>query len=408
MDKQTIDDADITVTSATQSVEDVKARLAAPKEPAADPDAALDPTLEEEVESPKSDAEVSEAARKLRQEAGSQKSDAEVSKSAQVLRQRRSLKDKREKLTADITLYEENLRELGGAVPAFEKVEYKNAQHEIDSLTRRSKELLEATNKHLKDRKRAPVAAVPPVVAPPPAVVPAAAAAAPAPKAEFAFETWEQWQEKHPEDDYTAFLDARQDARYAWKVEQDKSAAAQQAAEKADADATAASLAAEQTFKAEHEDYDVKVAPFMEWAIKAVDAKHPAALALQKVIRREGANAPALSYYLATHEAEVNRLFASPTAAAFYETIGEIRYAAKVAAGASPATAPAAAAAAAAPAAARPAAKPPHDAPAPLAETPGSAHHARTAAQIAEDSEFADDYIAAREKDLGIRPAARA
>jgi hypothetical protein len=370
---------DITVTTATRTEDEVRASLGVPAEKKADPPPADDtktteppaatPELEDEADSDAPDPEVSEAARKLRM------GRADVRKT---------------RLRDDITLYEDNIRSLGGAVPPpLEKKEYANAQAEIDALSRRKNELLREFNKTLKNKPAAPAA--------PPKPQPIARPAAPAagdPKAAadpnrptFEFANFDEWQAKHPEKDYTDYTDARTDARHEHLRRVDAYDAEQTARVQAEHDAVTTIESAITTFKAEHADYD-EVTQACN-----LDALGPNRLEVfRAAMLREGTNAPALLYHLAKNPAEVSRLGQTRTPVDLLAVIGELRYAARTSAPA----APAAAVAAAAPAAP---AKPVTSAPAPMRPVGGSATPTRTAADAAADTEDADEYIARRKRE---------
>jgi hypothetical protein len=367
---------DITVTTATRTEDEVRASLGVPVEKKADPPPADDtktteppaatPELEDEADSDAPDPEVSEAARKLRM------GRADVRKT---------------RLRDDITLYEDNIRSLGGAVPPpLEKKEYANAQAEIDALSRRKNELLREFNKTLKNKPAAPAAAkVPPPARPaaPAAGDPKAAADPNQPKFEFA--SFDEWQAKHPEKDYTDYTDARSDARYEHNRRVDAYHAEQTARVQAERDAVTTVESAIETFKAAHPNYDEVTTACN------LDALGPNRLEVfRAAMLREGTNAPALLYHLATNPAEVSRLAQTRTPVDLLAVIGELRYAARTSAPAASAAAPAAPAAPA---------KPVTSAPAPMRPVGGSATPTRTAADASADTEDADEYIARRRRE---------
>lgn len=371
---------DITVTTATRTEDEVRASLGVPAEKKDEPPAddtktpeppAATPELEDEADSDAPDPEVSEAARRLRM------GRADVRKT---------------RLRDDITLYEDNIRSLGGTVPPpLDKKDYANAQAEIDALSRRKNELLREFNKTLKAKPAAPAAP-----RPQPPARPAAPPAAGDPKAAadpnqptFAFESFDEWQATHPDKDYTDYTDARSDARYDHNRRVDAYHAEQTARVQAERDAVTTVESAIDTFKAAHPNYDEVTSACN------LDALGPNRLQVfRAAMLREGVNAPALLYHLATHPTEVARLAETQTPVDLLAVIGELRYAARTSAPAASAAAPAAPAAPA---------KPVTSAPAPMRPVGGSATPTRTAAEAAADTDDADEYIARRLRELSGR-----
>lgn len=384
---------DLTVTTATRTEAEVRASLGQP-EPAAAP----------VVETPAPPAGQADAV----DDADIQDPvDPNASEAARTLRANR-LSERKTRMQADIALYEDNVKRLGGTVKPLEPREYKKPQDELDHLARRRHELLDATNKLLRERPapKAPAAAAsqppPPAAAQPPATRPAAPAA-PAP---FSFPTWEQYQEKHPDKDYTDWLDARGDAREDWKestrrVERDRNEAERRAyADHVETQRLAREFTtAQDAFKATHPDYD-EVLQRTDYPPEA----HPAAVEMvNKLVTRSGKHGPAILHFLGNNAEERTALFLSKSQGDLLQTFGEIKYAALKATGlssaaAAAASAPAApAAAASAPAAAAPApSRPATNAPAPLTDVRAGASDTRTLQQVAEDSDDADEYIERR------------
>lgn len=371
---------DITVTTATRTEDEVRTALGVPvekktdappvDEKKADEPPAATPELEEEADSDAPDPDVSEAARKLRS------GRADVRKT---------------RLRDDITLYEDNIRALGGKVPApLEKKEYANAQAEIDALARRRNELLREFNKTLKAKPAKPAVAAPPARPAAPVAADGQPAAADPNAPTFEFPSFDDWQAKHADKDYTDYQDARTDARHDFNRRVDAYHADQAAQVQQQRDAVTTVESAIETFKVEHPDYDEVTSACN------LDALGPHRLnVLRAAMLREGANAPALLYHLATNPTEVSRLAETRTPADLLAAVGEIRFAART-----PAPAAAAPAAAVAPA---PPAKPITRAPAPMQTVGGSATPTRTAADAANDTEDADEYIARRHRELNPR-----
>jgi hypothetical protein len=216
----------------------------------------------------------------------------------------------------------------------------------------------------------------------------ATAAAIPA-APEFTFPTWEEWSTKNPDAEYHQYTDARTDARYAFNDHQrqaEETRTRDTAKRKEGFDALKAHEAA---FTTDHPDYDDVIATI---SIAGVD---PSLIVdLQALLVKSGVAAPGINYFLGKNPDEAQRLLRSANRAAMTETFGEIKYAAKAQSVAQPAAEPAAAAPV------RPAAKPATNAPAPVSETRGAATSTRTTQQLAEDDDDADAYIAARTREL--------
>lgn len=349
------DDA-ITVTSATQTEDEVRASFG---QPAADPPPAP-------VAAPASAAPDAAA---LDQEADGPKPDAEVSEAARTLR--RSRADQRKA----------------------------KIQGEINDLTRTR----EHERSELERERRERAAAAPPKPASAPAAVaPAPAAADAAPK--FAFPDFDTWQAAgHPDDDYDAYTDARSDARDAWREGVKKATAAHEEktrleteTQRADATRVEQFIAHEATYEAAHADYRevlkrVAIPMMADPATgKAVEA--PIVRPFKDLLFRTGDKAPQILYFLGNNPADAERLFASTNPASLIEHFTEIKL--KATQALSPAAAPAAGLTLVPP---RPS-KPVTDAPAPLEAVPGGAHHTPSLQQLAEDSEDADAYIARRKQ----------
>lgn len=206
---------------------------------------------------------------------------------------------------------------------------------------------------------------------------------------DFQFPTWEEWSIKHPDKEYHQYTDARSDARYDFndqKKQAEDTRTRDTAKRKEGFDALKAHEAA---FTTDHPDYDEVIASI------SIDGVDPTLIVdLQALLVKSGAAAPGINYYLGKHPEDATRLLRAPTRAALHETFGEIKYAAKTQGVAQPAAEPAAAVPV------RPPAKPATNAPAPVSETRGAATSTRTTQQLAEDDDDADAYIAARQKEL--------
>lgn len=388
-----LSDADITVTSATRSEDEMRADLGAPAD-APKPAAA------------KPDDKAPEA-KVVEQEADSDRPDPDVSEAARTLRKNRA-SDRVGRLKADITLYEDNLKSIGGTPPTFEKRTYANAQAEIDHLTRRRHELLTEFNKTLKQPRRpAPVAAP---ARPAAATLPAGTEVKPDELPTFEFPSWEEYQLKNPEADYTKYLDERDVARDAHKdkirdIKENRRVQSER--DEANArwrrDAVTSFNDSVATFKAAHADYDEVTSQIVLTPAGQDDS--PAVETLRRAVLREGANGPALLYHLAQHPEDLQKLTQSHGPADFLDAWTEVKYAVKAAAQAAPPpVAPVGDEPAVPP---RATAKPTTQAPAPLSPVSGGAVHTRTLNQIADDSEDADEYIEKRKEQLR-KPSARA
>lgn len=366
-------DDTITVTTATQTEAEVRSSLGLPaaepevpsKEPAAAEAVAITPEVE--ADSPKPDAEVSEAARKLR---GNR------------------ISERRSRLQADNQLYEDTVRRLGGAVEPFVAREYANPQAEIDALSRRRNLLLAETNRLLR-------IAPPNVPAQPkqPATEQPAADAAP----KFTFPSFEQYIVEHPDESHEQYMDARTDARMAWNREQEAARFQKTQAEQAK---TAAQQKYQKAFaehqdhtekyRADHPDYDAKLTGV------TFNCDPNLATDIHGLILDAGAAGPAILDYLADHRADLDRLLAVQNPQQLLRTFGaiEAKATSQTAAPAAPAQEPPAPR----PVAAAPAAKPVTDAPAPVEAVRGGAQTTRSLQSLADDSEDADAYIKERQR----------
>lgn len=370
-------DTDITVTTATAGEAEVRAALGEKAETPVDgkkaveaaPIAATEGESDDDVDGAKPDAEASEAGRTLR---------------------RNRTAERVTRLQSDIELYEDNIRRLGGTVTAFEKKTYDNPQAEIDAFSKRRNALLVDFNKILKNP---PARREEPPARRPAAAAPAKPAEATAPT--FEFPTFEAWQAKHPEADYTVYADARTDARFAFNRDQDAATAATAAAERASVEAVTNFKSAVDTFKVDHDDYDARTSAISLAQYEGL----PTLAAFQRSLLREGKNGPPILYYVAQHTDELHSLLTARTPAEFLESFGVLKHVVRSAT-AQPASAAAAVSAEPArPAApAKPAASPKTSAPAPLETVRGSATTTRTLQSIADDDEDADAYIEARRR----------
>lgn len=208
----------------------------------------------------------------------------------------------------------------------------------------------------------------------------------------FKFPTFAEYQEQHPEAEWEEYSDARSDARYEWKGQQEtaKAAATQQdSASRATYDAIGAAVEA---FKSEYGDYERMVDSFV--TPKEADGKTPTqqVVYLSKLVAQEAPErvGPTL-YWLANHPKVATALMEAKDLGAMLKGFGAVQAhvdtwleaeTAKKASGA--------------PAAKAVTTKPVPKAPVPLKEVKGQAEHTRTAAEIAEDDEDADAYIAKR------------
>lgn len=228
----------------------------------------------------------------------------------------------------------------------------------------------------------------------------------------FDFPTFEAWQEKNPDGDFTQYTDERTDARYAFnerKREATEQGKVQETRTKEIFDTVGVS---EKSFIEQHADYEevcskVKlVGEDREIDGQKVFVPSGGTVALQRALLRLGPDkAPVMNYYLGQHPDEAEALMRAPSPEVFLEMFGETRFKAlqaSTSAAAVPAgdSAKPAAAAATAATPAKPA-KPTPAAPDPLAAVRGSHTPQRTAADISDDDgEDADGYIEKRKAEL--------
>lgn len=379
MPKDQTPDADVTVTSATQSVAEVQRDLGI-VEPPAPVDAAI----------PAAVAAVPDADPDLEQEADSDRPDTQLSDAGRALRANR-LDTRVRKLKDDITLYEDTIRSAGGTPKAPEVRLYANPQAELDHLTRIKHDRMEEVNKAL--RAKPLVAAAPPVaVAPPPAAAPVAPLAAAPPVKTFTFETFEQWQEQHPDGDFVGYTMALNTAQWGFFQKQADDDRHQKAEAARYSEGLTKAQASVASYKATHPDYEAHVST-LRW-----DPESPQVRDLHGLLIDHPEDAPAVLDYLGTHPEAVAQILTANAQSKLYMAFAsiqtEVRLAAK-AASISGGTPPAAVVPSApAPVAA---AAPVTDAPAPATQVKGGAAHTRTLQQIADDGEDADAYIAARQ-----------
>lgn len=360
-----ISDADVTVTTATRSEAEVRESLGTTEPKAAV--AVVDEKPVVAATEPTPDAAVD-------QEAESTKPDAEVSQAARTLRLSRADKRKSKIQT-----------EIDELVHTREKT-----REDVDRLKKLRAEL--ATPPKPAD------AAVPK-----PDDKPAENAA---PK--FKFQTYEQYQAEHPNAPWEDYLEARDEAREVFSEarRKDTEAKGREAAERTRQDAEVRVAFEEtnthvQAFKAERPDFDDKLSSFsfpgVELSatgqlLKATNQY----LGLQKLLLRDPKAAPSILYYLATHHDDATRLSTAQTPTDLIEIFGEVKLAAR--------TATPAKAAGALPSVDAPV-KPRSSAPAPIDTVPGASSHARSSAQVSEaDGDDADSYIEQRRREQGLGP----
>lgn len=277
------------------------------------------------------------------------------------------------------------------------------------SRAKASETELESARAEIARLKAAPVTTTPsagtPPATEPPAIPP------------FRFESWDQYSEQHPEASHEDYLDARGDAREAWKTnktrierehaETERFTRERDSSMKAVAEDTARYVNA---FRAEHPEFDDAMTSAMDLPLPP--AMH-AAMVAQKTF------GPAIALYLAQHRDEAIRI----ATLAPIDQIGEIRDLANtLKAGQTPtpsgttgATPPSpgtpetpsapAPRATITPPAGTPS-RPLSDAPAPTSTVVGSATPTPSLAQLAAADEDADAYIVARQrqrKEMGLR-----
>lgn len=368
-------DVDVTVTSATQSLDAMKAEISGKPTAVAEPDAAAITAAREAAKQEDIagglDAEVLDEIDKL---------EPPPEKTIETAAERRARQSRQTK--------------------AILKEKAKRHKAETDTAT------LRAENDELKRRLAA--GTTPPPTSPgQPGAAPAAASPA-ATEPVFAFPSWEKYQETHPDADYPAYVDARTDARYQFNDTQRAQTAFREESVRQTKQQFARIGTAEQTFKAEHADYDEvtsKVQMVGTRDDKGNFIPAPATQALQGELLKLGDKAPLVNYWLGQYPEDALALMTAATPLVFLEKFAEVKL---MATGVLTST-PAAPAAKAPPAAAaattddtlvetRPV-KPATRAPAPIAPTRGGAGTSRTLHDF-DDTEDADDYIASRRQGL--------
>lgn len=345
---------DITVTTATQTEAQVRENLGVPAEPVAD--VKPEPVVkaeEAEADSPKPDAEVSEAARKLR----SSRSDERKAKIQ---------------------------REIDDAVKEREAVRGEAARERAE-VARLKKE---------REGLASPPAEKPGDVT----AQPAAVAGPAAPK--FDFPIYADWLAKNPTLDYDDYQDARTDARYAFNrhVERETEQRDRWMAERRRISEENTAHAAK--FKEAHPDYEEKLTAVQMPMRQKEDGTFepwPVAMDLNELIMESGADGPAILYHLANHPAKVDALMNSPDKTKLALAFGKILSIVESERNAAPVSAVPVAPAAPL-ALVPPPPKPVTDAPAPVSQTPGSAQSTRSLAQLAASTDDADAYIAERKR----------
>lgn len=224
---------------------------------------------------------------------------------------------------------------------------------------------------------------------------------------EFNFPSWEKWQEEHPDDDFTAYSDARTDARYQYNDSLKTKKLETEDTDKRTKIAFDEAATGEQEVRAEFPDYDEVTSKIVLATIevqengKTVIKPAPGTVALQgELLRMGGKKGAAFNRFLGLNPADAKALMEAPTPADFLRLFGQLEYRF--------AQAPAAPAGDGKPAAdaatiaAKPAQTKEHKpaAPAPLAPVRGAHSPTKTSADVAEDGEDADDYISRRKAEL--------
>lgn len=255
------------------------------------------------------------------------------------------------------------------------------------ALRKQAEDRATAAERELADLRRAQPPPSPP--APKPGATPAAVTPA-APT--FTFPTFEQYQTDHPDVDYEAYSDLRTDARFEWNREKTERDTQQRNEQARFRQAQDAADAAAVTFKAEHPDYEQVLDQVKILDTPATKGFAEGTSPIQQLLAQSPLRAQIL-YYLGSHPEDAARLMQAPTPGELHEIFGEIKYAVK-------ASAPSPAAPAGhepTPPAPRPP-KPVTEAPAPLSAVAGGASPTRTLQSLAAQSEDADDYIAERKR----------
>lgn len=226
---------------------------------------------------------------------------------------------------------------------------------------------------------------------------------------EFNFPSWEKWQEEHPDDDFTAYSDARTDARYQYNESLKTKKLETEDIDKRTKLAFDDASAGEQEVRAEFPDYDEVTSKIVLATIevqengKTVIKPAPGTVALQgELLRMGGKKGAAFNRFLGLNPADAKALMEAPTPADFLRLFGQLEYRfAQAPAAPAGDGKPAADAAATIPAKTAPAKEHKPAAPAPLAPVRGAHSPTKTAADISEDDgDDADAYIAKRRAEL--------
>lgn len=374
MDKPTDQQSDIEVTTATRSVEEVNASLAAetPKPPA--------------VKEPTADEIKAASATALVEDAAATGLDAEVLQAINDLepppaKKIESVQERRARISRSTK------RVLG------EIAKRKTAEGERDDartkLAEADKRIAELT------AKPADGAAAAVKVAPNADGKPATTTT------DFNFPSWEKWQEEHPDDDFTAYSDARTDARYQYNESLKTKKLEADDTDKRTKQAFDDAKTGEDEIRAEFPDYDDLTSKIVLATIEVeengqkVIKPAPGTVALQgELLRMGGKKGAAFNRFLGLNPADAKALMEAPSPADFLRLFGQLEYRF---AQAPAVTAPAVTTTEAKPAATK---TPKPAAPAPLAPVRGAHSPTKTAADVADDGEDADDYISRRKQEL--------
>lgn len=335
---------DITVTSTTQTEEQVRAELGVP-EPEAKPP--VPPVAEKTPEQ----QEVEDADAALQQEV-----------------------DKIEPPKAGETADEKRVRQSRGTKKILKEI----------ALRKQAEDRADAAERELKTLRTSPPA-------PKPAPTPAAKApdAPPAdgtpPAQKFEFPTFDEFQEQNPDADLRDYTIALTDARTEFNKARDREQHEADARAAEERELTTTFQTAQTEFETEHPDYREKLRSIALPPNRQDGSRPPILDDLEELVVKAGKDGPKVLYHLGTHPDETKRLLSARNHGELLLTFGEVRYAARTSLTAAPAAAD------------PPVTTPKTKAPAPISPTPGEHKTERTLQEIADEGEDADAYIERRQ-----------
>jgi hypothetical protein len=381
-----IDDDDIEISSATQSVEELQASLGI--KPAAAP------TGDKNEPPPAGGEGVAEA--EAAAAAGDGNDDENVDDDAEQPKPGETAEQKQQREERNKTRGERRLETFDQRIAAKRK--------ELGDLDRAIEQRKKGGDQAAVQGDKPAPAGDKPAQADKPAAQPPAAAVAPKTGAvtadelkqlglqPFAFPDYETWQQQPGNEDKDAndYSDARTDARYAFNSDVTAARERVARAEARAIEVTRTYTTALADFKRTHPDFDT----VLDAATHGFPEGHPVKELTERACLEAGALGPAIYYHLAQHPDAVDALMASTTVADFGRRFGRLEAKVEDALNAAPAGDGKKPAAAAAAGDTRRPSKPRTDAPAPATQVGGPGSTPRTATQIGnDDDEDADEYI---------------